>query len=257
MNVRTMLETRVRAIWAMAAVVAAGLGGFFLVPAAAGAAGGAAPAPERAAIEKIVREYILSHPEILPEAMQRLEDRQNARLLSANRSILEAGFPGTTAGNPTGDVTLVVFFDYACPYCRKGHADVKQLVASDPGVRIVYRDFPVLSPASEEAAMASLSAATQGRYRAFHDAMFDSPGKVGHDRTLGLVGATGLDVARTTSDLTAPALKAEVARNLALGRALGLTGTPSYIVGDRILSGAVGFDRLKEAVDAARAARQG
>ena len=148
---------------------------------------------------------------------------------------------------------LVVFFDYACPYCRQGHADVQKLVREDPKLMVIYRDFPVLSPASTEAAMASLSAATQGQYRKFHDAMFDSPGRVSLVRTMGIVKGVGLSEERISADLSNTALKAELDRNLMLGRNLGLTGTPSYIIGNRILSGAVGFDRLKEAVVAARA----
>ena len=183
----------------------------------------------------------------------RLEQAEARKALAASRSALETPFPGATAGNPNGDVKLVVFFDYACPYCRQGHADVAKLVREDPKLMVIYRDFPVLSPASTEAAMASLSAATQGGYRKFHDAMFDSPGRVSLARTMGIVKGVGLSEDKVTADLKSAALKAEVDKNLVLGRELGLTGTPSYIIGNRILSGAVGFDRLKEAVAAARA----
>jgi len=183
----------------------------------------------------------------------RLEQAEARKALAANRAAIETPFASAVAGNPKGDVKLVVFFDYACPYCRQGHADVQKLVREDPGLMVIYRDFPVLSPASTEAAMASLSAAQQGRYGKFHDAMFESPGRVSMARTLGIVKGVGLDEARTTADLNNADLKAQVSRNLELGRNLGLTGTPSYVVGNRILSGAVGFDRLKEAVQAARA----
>lgn len=243
-----LMELRVRAIWAMAAVLAAGVAGTAL-----GQARG--PAPEKAAIEAIVRDYILSHPEIIPEAIDRLRNKETAAAIEANRAAIETPFPGAEAGNPKGDVTLAVFFDYACPYCRQGHADVQKLLAADKNLRVVYREFPVLSPASEEAAMAGISAATQGQYTRFHNAMFESPGKVSHDRTLGIAKGVGLDAARTSADLASASAKAEIDRNLALGRGLGLTGTPSYVVGDRIFSGAVGFDRLKEAVAAARARR--
>ncbi len=244
-----LMETRVRAIWMAAGIVAAALGGAGIAVAATG------EDAQKAAIEKIVREYILANPEIIPEAMNRLQARETGKTLASNRAALETPFAGAQAGNPRGDVSLVVFFDYACPYCRQGSKDVSRLAAEDKGIRIVYRDFPVLSPASEEAAMASLSAAQQNRYNAFHDAMFEAPGKVARERTLTLVRAAGLNEARTTSDLAAPALKAEIQKNLDLGRSLGLTGTPSYVVGDRILSGAVGYDALKQAVAEARKAR--
>ena len=184
--------------------------------------------------------------------MTRMQTREVTRLLDSNRKEIETPFAGAVAGNPKGDVSVVVFFDYACPYCRQGHADVAKLAASDPGVRIVYRDFPVLSPASDEAAMASLSAAQQGKYSRFHNAMFENPGKVAHERTIAMVRTAGLSEMQTAKDLNAAALKAEIKKNLDLGRALGLTGTPSYIVGNQILSGAVGYDKLKEAVAEAR-----
>ena len=254
-RLQTMMGKQVRLGWALGAVLLAGVGG-----AAIAAGPVATPATtDKAAIEKIVREYILNHPEIIPEAMTRMQTREVTRLLDSNRKDIETPFAGAVAGNPKGDVSVVVFFDYACPYCRQGHADVAKLAAADPGVRIVYRDFPVLSPASDEAAMASLSAAQQGRYTNFHDAMFETPGKVAHERTIAVVRSAGLNEMRTAKDLKSQALQAEIKKNLELGRALGLTGTPSYIIGNEILSGAVGFERLQEAVVAARkpAARAG
>ncbi len=207
---------------------------------------------DRAAIEHIVHDYILAHPEIIPEAMTAMQTRDVAKLLKDNRAEVETPFPGAVAGNPQGDVTLVEFFDYACPYCRAAHADIKRLIAADPKLRVVYRDFPVLTPESGEAALAALAAARQGRYLPFHDRMFETDGKVTHERTVALVRAAGLDERRTAADLASPALKAEITKNLDLGRALGLTGTPTFIVGDRILSGAVGYDKLAAAIAAAR-----
>jgi protein-disulfide isomerase len=247
-RLKAMMTKQVGAVWAVAGMLLAGIAGAALAagPAAAPAVG------DKAAIEKIVRDYILAHPEIIPEAMTRLQNREVTKLLDSNRKEIETPFAGAVSGNPKGDVSVVVFFDYACPYCRQGHADVIKLAAADSGVRIVYRDFPVLSPASEEAAMASLSAAQQGHYERFHNAMFETPGKVSHERTVAMVRTAGLNEMQTAKDLAAPALKAEIKKNLELGRALGLTGTPSYVVGNQILSGAVGYDKLKEAVAAAR-----
>jgi protein-disulfide isomerase len=257
-RLRQALSTRIGAGWLVAAVLLAGTGGAVLAAGPAIPASGASvDSGDRVAIERIVRDYILAHPEIIPEAMKRLQSREVALLLETNRNAIETPFAGAQDGNPRGDVSVVVFFDYACPYCRQGQKDVLKLAGEDKGVRIVYRDFPVLSPDSDEAAMASLSAAQQGKYPLYHNAMFNTPGKVAHDRTLAVAHTAGLDDARTARDLAAPALKAEIRRNLELGRALGLTGTPSYVIGDRILSGAVGFDALKEAVAEARQARAG
>ena len=251
-RITNWMEMRVRVVWAAAAVLLGATAAF-----AVGNAGAKTPVgtSDRAAIEAIVHDYILAHPEIIPEAINGMQARAVTKLLASNRREIETPFAGAVAGNPRGDVTLVVFFDYACPYCRQGHLDVKRLTAADPGVRVVFRDFPVLSPASDEAAMASLSAARQGRYVRFHDTMFETAGKVAHERTIAVVRAAGLDEIATARDLTAAPLRTEIRKNLDLGRALGLTGTPSYIVGNRILSGAVGFDALKAAVDDARRAK--
>lgn len=218
----------------------------------------ASPAPlpaDRAAMERVVRDYILAHPEIIPEAINRLQAREVSKLLASNRAAIDTPFAGAWAGARDGDVVLVEFFDYACPYCRQGAADVSRLLRDDPKLKVVFRDFAVLGPDSEAAAMASLSAARQGRYTRFYDRMFGTPGRPGREKLIATIRGAGLDEARTAGDLGNAALKAELSRNLALGRALGLTGTPSYIVGDRILSGAVGYDELKQAVAQARAGK--
>jgi len=212
------------------------------------------PDTDRANIERIVREYILANPEIIPEAMTQLQNREVSRMLASNRQEIETAWPGATAGNPKGDVAIVVFFDYACPFCKQGAADINTLIEQDKNLKIVFRDFPVLSPESETAAMASLSAGSQGRYLKFHDAMFEGKGRVTQERIIATVRTAGLNEKTTATGLTAAASKAEIKRNLDLGRALGLSGTPSYIIGDRILSGAVGIDALKSAVAEARAA---
>lgn len=213
-------------------------------------------AKQREAIDAMIRAYILENPEIIPEAINRMQEREVEKLLASNREEIETPFAGAWAGNPKGDVVLVEFFDYACPYCRISAPDVKRLLKEDGNLKVVYRDFPVLSPASEEAALASLSAAKQGRYAAFYERMFGSEGRVTHERVVSTVRAAGLNEYQTARDMQSSALKAEIKKNLDLGRALGLTGTPSYIIGNQILSGAVGYDQLKQAVEKARAAKQ-
>jgi len=210
--------------------------------------------PQREAIDAMVRQYILANPEIIPEAINRLQEREVAKLLDSNRAEIEKPFGSAWAGNPDGDVVLVEFFDYACPYCRASKNDVDRLLAEDKNLKVVYRDFPVLGPASDEAAMASLSAAQQGRYGAYHDAMFEG-GRPSKEKVIAAVRRARLDEVRTARDLNSAPLRAELTKNLDLGRALGLTGTPAYVIGDRILAGAVGYDELKKAIEAARAKR--
>ncbi len=216
----------------------------------------AAPAPgSRAEMEALVRETILANPEIIPEAINRLQQREVEKLLASNRKAIETPFAGAWAGAKDGDVVLVEFFDYNCPYCRKSSADVERLLREDSRLKVVFRDFPVLGPESERFALASLSAAEQGRYGKFYASVFGGQGALSQERLIASVRGAGLDEGKVAADLDSKAIRGEVQKNLELGRALGLTGTPSYVIGNQILSGAVGYDALKKAIEDARAAK--
>jgi protein-disulfide isomerase len=206
---------------------------------------------ERAAIEQIVREYILAHPEILPEAMENLQQRENAQALSGIRDQVFAPFPGAVLGNPQGKVTLVEFTDFACGYCRTSVKHIEALVAANPDLRVVIRELPILSPASADAAKMALAAAAQGKYAAFHHAMF-AAGQPGPETIAAAASAAGIDPARAQQTIADPRIETELTRNVEFARALGFNGTPSWIVGDTLLSGAVGEERLAEAIAAAR-----
>ena len=203
---------------------------------------------DRVAIEKIVHDYILSHPEILPEAMDNLRGNEATRAVQANRKAIEKPFAGAWEGASNADVTIVQFFDYNCGYCRKSLPDVDRLLAEDKRLRLVYREFPVLGPDSDTAAHVSLAAAKAGKYAAFHRAVFAAGRPEG--RTVERIAK---DLGIDTAFATDPAAQAEIDANLALARALSLTGTPSWVIGDRLLSGAVGYAALKQAVADARA----
>lgn len=228
-----------------------------LIAAAAGAAAvavataGSTPVntTNKAAIEKIVRDYILDHPEILPEAMERLQDRENAKAVVANRKIIETPFRGAWEGNPNGDVVLVQFFDYACGYCRASLPDIDRLLREDPKLKIVYREMPVLGPDSEAAARLSLSIASSNQnYGRFHRALYGA-GRPDASARAKLAAQFGVPATQATS----PAIETELATNQRLQQMLRITGTPTWVVGDKMLSGAVGYDALKAAVAAARA----
>jgi protein-disulfide isomerase len=236
----------------------AGLGGVLAGAAAVALAGvpGEQPVGSRADIEKVVHDYILAHPEIIPEAMEKLQQRQMSSAIDEHRKAIETPFAGAWAGAADGDVTLVEFFDYACGYCRASVADVDKLLAQDKKVRIVFRELPILGDDSDAAARASLSAARQGRFLDFHRAMYsgDRPGQASIAKAETM---SRLDPAKLAGDKADKALSAEIASNIDLARTLGLTGTPSFIVGDKVLSGAVGYDALKQAVAEARAQKKG
>ena len=202
---------------------------------------------DRVAIEKIVRDYILDHPEILPEAMQRLQAREVAKAVNANRQRIETPFAGAWEGAANGDVTLVQFFDYNCGYCRAALPDIDRLLKEDPKLKVVYREFPVLGPESEEAARASLAAAKANKYAAFHRALY-----AGGRPDARAVEKAAKDLGINLAFASDPAAQAEIDANLALARPLALSGTPSWVIGDRVLSGHVGYDALKEAIADAR-----
>lgn len=206
---------------------------------------------DRQAVEEVVREYILNHPEILPQAMQNLQARENAKALASVRGDLETPFAGAIIGNPDGAVTLVMFTDYACGYCRQSVPEVDALVKAHPDLRVVVRELPIIAPASEDAARWALAAAMQGRYDAFHQAMF-AAGQPGTASIEAAARVAGLDIDRARKASADPKIDQEIARNMEMARKLGVNGTPSWIVGEQILSGAVGRDTLGKAIDEAR-----
>jgi protein-disulfide isomerase len=211
----------------------------------------APPSGDRVAIEGIVHDYILNHPEVLPQAMENLRNRENAQALSGIRDQVTAPYPGAVLGNPEGKVTLVEFSDFACTFCRQSVAEVEQLIAANPDLRVVMRELPILSPQSADAAKMALAAAEQGKYAAFHRAMF-AAGRPGPETIAAAARTAGLDMARAQKVIADPRTEAELSRNLDFARQLNFSGTPSWVAGDQLLSGAVGKDRLNEVIAAAR-----
>jgi protein-disulfide isomerase len=193
-----------------------------------------------------VRDYLLENPEVLPEAMNRLREREAAKAVGANRAALETPFAGAWAGASDGDVVLVEFFDYACGFCRKSNADVERLLREDPKLKVVWREWPVLGPDSEAAARTSLAAAVAGRFKPFHDALY-AEGRPTPDALARARAAVGLNAGLPDS-----ATDQELSRNFQLARNLEATGTPTFVVGDQIFQGAVGYEALRDAIKEAR-----
>jgi protein-disulfide isomerase len=203
------------------------------------------------AIGLVVRDYVLENPEILPEAMKRLQERESAKLVTANRAAIFDAYAGAWEGNPSGDVTVSVWMDYACGYCRASLPMIARLVAEDPKVRIVYRELPVLSEGSRVAARWGLAAAEQGKFKPFHMALY-SGGQLSQASIDAAAASAGLDVARAQQALNSQQVEAEVARNLDVAGKLGVTGTPSWVIGEQVISGMVPYEVLKQAVQTAR-----
>lgn len=197
--------------------------------------------------EERTRAWLLANPEVLPAMAEALQWREAEKKLAEVGSAVARPFPGAVLGNPQGTRTLVKFTDYGCTYCRASEADVQKLIASDPSLRVVIREWPIFD-GSEEAARMALAAAQQGKYPAFYKAMFaggqPSPASVARAAEV-----AGLDMARARAFAASDAVAGELAQNMDLARELGFTGTPSWVAGGRILQGAVGYDRLKAALD--------
>ena len=195
------------------------------------------------------RAYLLENPEVLPEMAEALQRRETSERLADAGDALFNEFPGAVLGNPNGSTVLVEFTDYNCPYCEASLKDVKRLVASDPDLKVIVREWPIFE-GSDVASRMALAAARQGKYAEFHDKMF-AIGPATPETVEQAARLVGLDMARATADAVSDGVTAELARNQALARQIGFTGTPAWVTGDTAIGGAIGYDGLKEAIDEA------
>ncbi len=196
---------------------------------------------------RIVRQGLLADPKILTDAVDALRDAQYEPFLAAQRAAIETPFASSWKGSAKPDVTLVEFFDYACPYCKASNPSVDRLVAEDKGLRVVYRELPILGPDSVTAARLSLEASKLGRFAKFHDTLW-ATGRPAPDTNAAAAKAAGI-APQPTND---PSIDAELKRNFQLAGQLGATGTPLFVIGDKVMNGAVGYDTLKQAIETAR-----
>ena len=217
-------------------------------------------------VEEIIRQYLLQNPEIMVEAINNLRTREEAEqakgietILAGRREDIERDPASPVSGNAKGDVTLVEFFDYRCPYCKRVHETVQTLVKSDGNIRFVYKEFPVLGPESLFAARAALAAfkLEPGKYPALHDRIMMLPVRtIGEESVMAQVGAVGLDPKAVRKRMEDPAILKEIERTQELAEALRIRGTPSFVVGDTLIPGATDEETLKKAVAAARAKKK-
>jgi protein-disulfide isomerase len=220
-------------------------------------------APQKSEIEHIVRDYLVSHPEVLQEAIAELEKRQAAADLektkaavSSNAETLFNSSRQVVLGNPNGDVTMVEFFDYNCGYCKRAMADMLDLLKNDPKLKIILKEFPVLGPGSVEAAKVAAAVRMQDKtgkkYLDFHQKLLGGRGQADKTRALAVAKEVGFDMKRIETDMEGDEAKASLEESLKLGETLGLNGTPSYIVGTDVVVGAVGLEALRGKVATAR-----
>ena len=218
---------------------------------------------QRGDIEAIVKNYLISHPEVLEEAMAELSKRQAAAetekheaSIAKNGDTIFNSPRGVTLGNKDGDVTFVEFFDYNCGYCKRAMADMLDLMKTDPKLKVVLKEFPVLGPGSVEAAQVAVAARMQDpsgkKYLDFHQKLLGGRGAADKARALAVAKEVGFDMARLQKDMDSDEVKKTIDEDMKLADALGVSGTPSYVVGDQVVVGAVGIDELKNKINAER-----
>lgn len=219
------------------------------------------PAGQVEAIERIVRDYLLRHPEVLLEAMENLEKKREAQAradarttIAERRDELLRDPDSPVAGNAQGDVTIVEFFDYRCPYCKQVVGPLAQLLKDDAKLRFVYKEFPILGPDSVTAARAALAARKQNKYHEMHRALMAARA-LDEASVMRIATEQGLDVARLKSDMAGSDIDRMLDRNLRLARALNVNGTPAFVVGETMVPGAVDLPTLKALVAEARKAK--
>lgn len=243
-----------------AAVAALSLGALFCAAALPAAA--LSPA-DRGEVEKIIKEYLLQNPEVLRDAFMELQRRQQAAeakeradAVSANRALIYDSPRGVVVGNPKGDVAVVEFFDYNCGYCKRALADMDALLKADPKLKFVMKEFPVLGPGSVEAAKISIAVRMQDKqgtkYLDFHRRLLNGRGEANRERALAAAKEAGLSIAQIENDLKSEEIEATLLESMVLADALGISGTPSYVIGDEVVAGAVGAQALKQRIDAVR-----
>lgn len=219
---------------------------------------------ERTEIERLVRDYILNNPEIILEAVNRLQARQEAEqkarrqaALKQNADKLYADPRAPTHGPADAPVALVEFFDYQCGYCKKILPDMVTLAESRDDLRIVFKEFPILGPLSEVAARAALAADKQGAYFDYHRAIMGLRGQLTEQRLYDEAAALGLDVERLKADMADPAIAAYLESNRQLAQTLGVTGTPALVIGDELIPGAISYEQMVQLIEAEEARRAG
>jgi protein-disulfide isomerase len=219
---------------------------------------------QRGEIEKIIRDYLLRNPQLLQEVIAELDKLREAAEAEKHREAVKQNAAAifnsprqVTIGNPRGDVTLVEFFDYNCGFCRRALSDKIELMKADPKLRVVLKEFPVLGEGSLQAAQIAVAVRMQDKsggekYFEFHQKMFASRGQVDGKRALAVVREIGFDTARIERDVKSDEVRLTIEESSRLAEALGINGTPTYIVGNEVVVGAVGVERLRTAINNAR-----
>jgi protein-disulfide isomerase len=210
---------------------------------------------QKGEIGAIVRDYLIKNPQVMREVFAELERVENAeKEVTAKSGIIESRSElfkskhSFVAGNAEGDVTMIEFFDYNCGYCKRAFPDVMTLIKSDPKLRVVIKEFPILGKGSMFAARAAIASKAQDKYWDFHVAMMESKGSLNENSVMQIAAKTGLNTDKLRTDMDAENVKQEIAESHMLANRLGINGTPSFIIDDRLIPGALGLDQLRSQI---------
>jgi len=210
-------------------------------------------------LQKLIHDYLQNHPEAVIEALKAEKQKEDAataanqrKAIAQNRTALLSDPDSVVGGNPKGDVTLVEFFDYRCPYCKQMEPTMQALLKEDGKLRIVYKEFPILGPVSVFASRVAIAARKQGKYEEFRSQMISLKGNIDQDAVMKTAASSGLDLDKLKTDMAAPEVDKIIQRNYALAQTLGIDGTPGFVVGNTINDGATDLDGLRKMITAAR-----
>jgi len=218
-----------------------------------------AASPDQDAVQRAIHDYILEHPEVLIQSLRIGKEREQQRQAALGKSMIGSfrkellqDENAPILGNPAGDVTVVEFFDYRCPYCRQMEPSLQKLVDSDRGLRIVEKEFPILGPASVYTARAALAAHRQGKHKQFRDALMAKKANIDEATVLKLAEEVGLDIDRLKADMNSPEVDREIDHTREIAKALRLSGTPAFVIGSELVPGGTDLETLRSLVDDAR-----
>ncbi|MCC6967099.1 MAG: DsbA family protein [Nitrospira sp.] len=210
-------------------------------------------------LEDIIERYIRTHPEVIEQSLQGLENKRAAEEQQRQKAALTSHQPellndpdSPVSGNPNGDVTVIEFFDYRCGYCKRAASALTELQHLDAGVRVVYKDFPILGEPSELASKAALASHLQGKHQAFHEALLAIKDELTKEQLFRAAKATGMDIERLDRDMNRPEWQAVIEKNRRLAKTLGISGTPAFIVGTELVPGALDLKMLQDLVSQKR-----
>jgi protein-disulfide isomerase len=219
----------------------------------------AADTPDKQALDQAIRSYLLEHPDVIIQSLEKYQQKQREAQENASIEALTSrkddlyNHPMTPiTGDPKGDVTIVEFFDYQCGYCKRTMQTVLDVQKEDPHLRIAWKELPILGPASQFAARAAMAAKRQNKYLDFHVAVMGNRGPLTQDTVFQLAGKAGINVDQLKRDMKDPAIDKYLHDTLSLAQQLGITGTPGFVIGGKLVPGAIDKSQMKELIAEAR-----